>query len=354
MSESEHTTPEPSEPQAPIAGENATPAGTPRAARAKKEPVVTLVGFLTSRTGAAAFLKNLREANVWTFSTEDREDALARHRDLDGKFTRTAGLLAHALKAKDDRHALPVAEFALGALLDRLRDYPHWIGSSWEELTPDERAHRVAAAVGRKFTDAKKGREARNLLATTLLLLTRESLASETAVRATIRALDAHAESTPRWDRERTLFIAGPRSNLSELRTLVQTILPWIERADRSETSLEEAHAATDAERRGRETAEAEMEERAAAIRELELEVQRLRGRLGAVEEELRSSLVHGSHNLDQTRSSVRALLEGRVGALLASANEALELEPPRPHIAREKVTAARDAIQEQLKWLEP
>src|SRR5689334_22552297 len=96
-------------------------------ARQQKEPVVTLVGFLSGRTGASAFLKNLRDANVWSFSDSDREAAFSRHRELDPKFTKTTSLLAHALRAKDDRHALPVSDFARLALLERLRDYPHWI-----------------------------------------------------------------------------------------------------------------------------------------------------------------------------------------------------------------------------------
>ena len=318
----------------------------------KKEPVTTILAYLSGRTGASTFLKHLRDAGVWSFADDDRAAAIGRHRELDPRFTKTATLLANSLRAKDERHVLPVSEVARLALLDRLRDYPHWLGTEWDELSPEQRAFRVADAVSRKFTDAKKGREAQNLLSTALLLLSQDSLDSETALRATVRALDARAEVTPRWNRERVLFVAGPRSKLPELRLALQTVLPWMEKADASEMALAEAVAAVEVERRRSETAESNVRSGSEQIRALEAERESLESRIADLEDELRSSHVLGSHSLDQTRSSARAFLEGRVLGLLTTATEALDLDPPRPHIAREKLDVVREAIEEQLKWL--
>ena len=102
------------------------------------------------------------------------------------------------MKTKDESLTLPVSDFARRVLLDRLRgDYPLWIGTGWEELSPQDRAYKVADAVARRFTDAKRGREAQNLMATALLLLAQESLDSEVALRATVRALEVHADPLP-------------------------------------------------------------------------------------------------------------------------------------------------------------
>jgi hypothetical protein len=325
----------------------------PAEIKPKKVPVTTLLGYLGSRTSAAGFLKNLREAEIWSFAPPDREEALARHRELDPRFTKTASLLAQSLKAKDERHVLPVSEMAREALLERLRDFPRWIGTSWDELSPAQRAVKVADAVSSRFSDSKKGREAQNLLATALLLLGQESLDSEVALRATARALEARAEDTPRWNRERVRFVAGPRAKLPELRVLLQTVLPWIERADAAEAELERAHAAREQEQRRVEAAEATARERAQEISKLEAERDALTQRIEELEDDLQSSRVHGSHNLDRARASSRAFLEGRLLGLLQTAVDALDVEPPRPHIAKEKLEVAREAIEEQMKWLE-
>lgn len=185
------------------------------------------------------------------------------------------------------------------------------------------------------------------------MLLAQDSLESETALRATTRALDARAETTPRWERERVLFIAGPRSRVPELRLALQTVLPWLQKADAFEAHLAEANAETEKERRRSEGAETQLQDRDEKIEELEAEGETLRRRIADLEDELRSSVVHGSHNLDRTRSSARGFLQGRLLGLLKTATEALDLDPPRPHVAKEKLDVAREAIEEQLKWLE-
>jgi hypothetical protein len=49
----------------------------------------------------------------------------------------------------------------------------------------------------------------------------------------------------------------------------------------------------------------------------------------------------------------MRAFLSGRLSALLVTATEALEVDPPRHEVAQEKLDVAREAIEEQLKWLQ-
>src|SRR4051812_28263258 len=83
-----------------------------RPARPKTEPATTLLEYLSGRTGATAFLKNLRDGDIWRFQEQDCGAALEGHRELDPHFTKTASLLARALKAKDDRHVLPISDFA--------------------------------------------------------------------------------------------------------------------------------------------------------------------------------------------------------------------------------------------------
>src|SRR3954463_3321853 len=80
--------------------------------RPKREPTTTLRGYFEqSRLRAPRFLKDLQEANLWVFSAEDLSFVLDRHSDLDPHFTKTAGLLAEALKGKDRRYARPTAGF---------------------------------------------------------------------------------------------------------------------------------------------------------------------------------------------------------------------------------------------------
>ena len=76
-------------------------------------------------------------------------------------------------------------------------------------------------------------------------------------------------------------------------------------------------------------------------------ESEHLKLRIGELEEELRSNLVHGTHTLDLTRSSARAFLQGRLLGLLKRTSEALDLDPPRIHIAQEKLEIAREAIED-------
>lgn len=298
----------------------------------------------------ATFLKDLRDENIWSFAESDVGEAVSRNRELDAHLGKTAALLAASLKAKDDRYVFPISEYARQALIDRLREYPRWVGADWTALSPEDAAIRVAGAVAAKFGDTKEGREARSVFFIALMLLSRAGLESAAAARALARAFDARIEPSARWEGERVRFIGMPRSKLPELRALTQTLVPWIERVDSLSDAVERASASAEAEKASREKAEDEVRVQSARIAELEREAGTLRGRIRALEDELRASQVHGKHQADQTRSSVRGLLEGRVGSFLTAAAEALELEPPRTHIALEQLQAARDAIQEHIK----
>jgi phage-related minor tail protein len=226
------------------------------------------------------------------------------------------------------------------------------LGNDWYALEVDDRAGRVADAVGRRFSDPRRGREAQNLFSATLLLLAQDGLSAETAYRATARALDARPETTPRAERDRVTLLAGPRAKASELRGLVQSVLPWIARSDAAEQALEQAERRAASERDHRLELDATLADRDRQIAELTREMASLGERIKGLEEDLRSHAVHGSHDLDQVRSGARAFLDSRLRDLLDTAHEALELDPPRPHIAKEKLEIAREAIEEQVRWL--
>jgi hypothetical protein len=175
----------------------------------KNEPVTTLVGYLSGRTSAAGFLKNLREAGIWSFALSDREEAAwPTSRARSRGFTKTASLLAQSMKAKDERHVFSCLRYRSSGTAGSAGRLPRaGLGRRWDELSPAQRAVSVADAVSSYFSDSKRGREAQNVLATSLLLLSQESLDSEVALRATARALGPRAENSSRWNRERVRYV---------------------------------------------------------------------------------------------------------------------------------------------------
>jgi hypothetical protein len=91
--------------------------------RPKAEPVTTLSGFFRrKRYTPKRFLSDLTDANIWSFSEDDRETALNISDELDPKFGRTVGLATAALRAPDDRFRRPLLDFLWRSAERRIHD----------------------------------------------------------------------------------------------------------------------------------------------------------------------------------------------------------------------------------------
>src|SRR4051794_5350077 len=124
---------QPATPAVPTSEDQAaapTPGTRQERKRDRREPIKGLEDFFSRRaTKASSFLKDLREADRWEFTSDDVEAALEIHAARDKDFGRTTQLIAAALKERDGRFARTVIAFAEEAIRRRLADNPHLIGA---------------------------------------------------------------------------------------------------------------------------------------------------------------------------------------------------------------------------------
>jgi hypothetical protein len=147
------------------------------ARRQPAEPVTTLTGyFKRKRYSPTRFFGDLTEANIWSFSNEDRATAVEVSGQLDPKFTRTISLAAAALRAKDDRFRRPILDFLWECAQQRLRDNPRLAVDGAVAESADTRLNRVSRALAPRLQESKRRTESLNLLiATALAALLRAS-----------------------------------------------------------------------------------------------------------------------------------------------------------------------------------
>jgi hypothetical protein len=336
-------------------------AANPRRETAKQrrppQPILSLRDFYSRRNvSPARFLTDLKTHEKWSFRPEDVAESLAMLRVSDPKFARTAALAAQAIRERDDRFARPCLGFAHRAACERLKERPQLAGVDLEaQANPEEKLRLVGRAVSAQLDEAKHRTEALNVVLTMALWYAyTESLASAAVIDEIASRLVLSADSGRRAEMTRLALIIeySCRKGPAALKPLLQLVLPWREtaavelrRASAAEDELRSAKASlTDAEntaaRRGFE------------IDRLSLELTTAQKEIERFAEAAKAAEAHRVHDLAEIRGKLAGALGGHLGDLITTVREALELEPPRTAVAREKIEIAQNELERQLEWL--
>jgi len=347
-----------------LAAEHSTPAAeqspaseAPRPTRkAAPKPMLTLAEFFSRRAATPArFLKDVRVNNIWGFATEDIAEALEALGKSDPKFARTTGLASAALAEKDGRFATPCLDFAREASLARLRLNPRYIALDLDALeSAEDRFQAIARALEGRLETAKQRPEALNLLlSTALYMVNKENLSAESAMLALVQALGARAEHGSRADVTRlAALVAVANSTKPGLMPVLQLSLPWIE-------ASRDTAAQADESRSRAERLDAELAEMTKQHEDAVGKLRRVQSELDAAHEQVeglrRAEVVtqeQRAHDLREMRGTIAGSLRGKLTGAIATARDALELDPPRIPVAQEKLEIAQQELERQLEWL--
>lgn len=319
---------------------------------AKRPPITTLRDFFDRRAAKpATFLKDLREAGKWEFSSEDVEAALETHGGRDKDFSRTTQLLAAALKDRDGRFARPVVAFCEQAIHHRLADNPHFVGMDLDAAaSASERIDMVARGLSPRLRESKRRAESTNLLLATILCLSREGgLSAGDAIARLVSALEI--ESSRSIDRQRAQLV-WLAEKPKEVRPTLEFTAPWIRAARDLEERASQLEAKLENESASREAAEADVVRLSASLADLENALTEARAEIERLEEAVRATEVHADHDTKRMKARLAGLLDGQLRDVVATIDEALSVEPPQFGIAREKVNVVLRELERQVAWL--
>ena len=357
--------PRPGEPVAAIEAVGAASAepGASSAASRKRPArlaVTTLAGYL-ERKGIPQpkpLLTRLAKVGQTTFTLEDLTEALERLRETDAELRKSAALVWQAITWPDGSFGELGADYAK----EVLREYLRGANSNPAALETTD-LEEALGIVGRAATKDLDGRKTeargvnavligilwlawtRGLQADRALLRARETLAARKPRKRAVMALDGRLA--------RIAYLTEPRGRgVDELAELVDFISPWVkgEKAARDSAQL-----ATDQAARFRQKAEEASGALSAARSEIGwlgdrvAELDRQVAQLTRERDEARSA---GRLRLDTLRGEERAFLGARLARLLGTAIEALSLDPPRAHVAEEKLEVALTTLRDRVSQL--
>jgi hypothetical protein len=324
--------------------------------RPKREPLLTLCEFYgTKNASPARFLNDLRNGNVWEFNPDDVEAALRLLDEGDPKFSRTTALAVAAVSEKDGRFARTTLAFVQEATHARLARNPRWArGESEVDGSSEDRFRSLVRSQAERLAAAKKRPEALNLLlASALHMVYAERLPTEVVIVELADALDEHPRLTADADLARVAhLVAAGKTGASELRLQLQLALPWINAARKARASAEDEAARARLLDANLDTSEQELDLTTRRLTDTARNLQAAQAEIQALKADLVAAQHHNAHDLRETRGRVAGALNGRLVDLVATIKDALEVEPPRLAVAREKVEIAQDELERQLEWL--
>jgi hypothetical protein len=335
---------------APVADE--TPPAAPKV-RKKREPVTTLTAFFEQRAvKPATFLKDLREAEVWSFEAEDVETALASHADRDKDFGRTVQLVAAALKERDARFATVAVEFAERAIRRRFRDNPYAIGVDLGDApTVEEALARTVRVLAPRLRETKRRTESTNLLLGKVLCLNHAGgLPADTAMDTLVAALGPEAASRSGDTlRSKLVWLA---SQPKDVRNVIELLAPWARSTGDLAMEADRLRGSLESERDARRAADAEVVRLSAQLADLEKTLTQARNEIERLEEAARAVGLHADHDVKSARARVAGQLDGQLRDLVTTVDEALSVDPPRVDVAREKAEVLMRELERQVAWL--
>jgi hypothetical protein len=320
--------------------------------RPKRSPITTLADFFGRRaTKAPTFLKDLRQADRWEFDPDDVHAALETHAERDKDFSRTAQLIAAALKERDGRFARPIVAFGEAAIRRRLSDNPYFGGRDLDVAgSARERIDFVARGLGPRLRESKRRAESTNILLATILCVSRDGgLTADDALARLVTALEI--ESQRSTDRQRAQLVwLGEKPK--DVRPVLELTAPWIRAAGKLEERASELEERVEDESAGRKAAEAEVARLSTRLAELEKGTEDAKVEIKRLEEGLRAADVHTDHDAKRLKARLAGALDGQLRDLVTTIDEALSIDPPHVEIAREKVDVVLRELERQVSWL--
>lgn len=304
----------------------------------KKSPTApTLVAYFGAKPIApTAYFKVLRAAKIERFAADDLAAAAAAAADTDGTGARLLALAAQPGKPK------AVDRWVWSAIQAFLRTK---IPGAFEVLEPDADAtfRNIHRALNHRLADpdTERQKQAHILLALSLTWLA--SQRSLNIVGALELLRDSFTESDgAKRELVRKAIADGKVGTLKRLAAIVGLF----------DGAARDARAALEAERQRRAATEAQLNDAkttigrlAAQVEELILARDRFATEAADAAKKLDEGQQHAGHDIVELKARQAAFLKRRISPLLSDAVDALEIEPPAPHIAIGRLKSAIDAI---------
>jgi len=321
----------------------------------KRRRPETLVELYTAPKAAAPeLLAVLAKRDAWITSAEDQDSALRLLHERDRDLAKTRTLAQHVVTTHDGRFAASFEAFLLQAVSDVLEGTPGWPpkdgsdgASVFQRLVEYHSEALSAKEPARRLFNA--------VMIAQAVLMARYGLDIQHAVPILSRTLGPpvalrRERTNPRLVRLRAL--GDTRLTVDALRTWLDVLTPWIERAIKAEKSTDRAHQ--DVARLQAVTNDLEGE--LAALREqlaaTQSQVVELRQEVQEKADRERGVTLARQHEGSQLRGTMAGFLEDDVLTLLAAIGEALKLDPPRVPYSLERLEDAEHEIQDRVRWL--
>ena len=292
--------------------------------------------FSDSKISPSAFFKAIKSQQIKRFAPEDEAQALALVGTNDPDGGRLWELISQSsLPDPVDRWVWRAAQDRLGTI----------IGSEFDPAQND--AGRILTALRDALSRALRAREkhprkrAENWLRIGICWLVEKRSLQPWAVAEAVLPVLFH-ENKRALHASRRVLQRG-RSNEFKLAVAMAGLAHEIVRA---------AHAERDAERRVAADLRHQLTEARSIIEDLRSRLTSLQSELKetsqslhAVQAQLQAERQHWGHDLSETKAEQRMLLSERVAPLLSDAIDALEIEPPAPHVALRRLKSVLSLV---------
>lgn len=336
-----------------VAGsEDAVTAESRQPTRRRPESLVDV--YTLAKAAVPEFLAGLAKRDAWTSGLDDQQEALRLLDERDPDLAKTRTLAQHVATSHDGRFAASFESFLIRAVNPDLGDTPGW--------PPSEQAHgpqafRDVLEYHAQTLGAKEPprRLFNAVMIAQSVLMARYGLDVPDAVPALSSALGPPAalrgaRRNPRL--VRLTALGATRLTVDGLRTWLDVLSPWIERAVQAEHTTERAQSELARAQAALQSRELQLSELQRALTEARAEIVELRQELQAKADRERGVTLARQHEAAQLRGSMAGFLGDEVSALLAGVREGLELERPRVSYALERLDDAEHAIEEKVRWL--
>ena len=300
------------------------------------------------------FLAVLAKRDAWTSGLDDQQEALRLLDERDPDLAKTRTLAQHVATSHDGRFAASFEPFLIRAVGPDLGDTPGWPPT--EQARGPQSFLDVLEYHAQTLGAKEPPRRLFNaVMIAQSVLMARYALDVPDAVPALSRALGPPAalrgaRRNPRL--VRLTALGATRLTVDGLRTWLDVLSPWIERAVQAEHTTERARSELARAQAAVQSRELQLSELQRELTEARAEIVELRQELQAKADRERGVTLARQHEGSQLRGSIAGFLGDEVSALLAAVREGLELERPRVSYALERLDDAEHAIEEKVRWL--
>lgn len=323
--------------------------------RPKRKRPETLVELYTAPKAAVSeLLAVLAKREAWLTSPEDQRAALDLLDERDRDLAKTRTLAQHVATTHDGRFAASFESFLVRAVADVLGGTPGWppesgaIGAEMFRLLVEHHADTLSETEpARRLFNA--------VMIAQSILMARYGLDIQHAVPILSRTLGPPAalrreRRNPRLVRLRAL--GDTRLTVDALRTWLDVLTPWIERAVDSEKAAEAAHSDATRLRNLTEQLDTRLAELREQLAAAQSQIADLRQEVQQKADRERGVTLARQHEGSQLRGTMAGFLEDDVLSLLSAIRDGLTLDPPRVPYSLERLEDAEHAIEGRVRWL--